>query len=181
MRNYLILITLFACVGLQARDLKSEMSAQAFTAAGLHRLSAEELKALNDYLSAGASAGSSAAVAAPASAGPSASASAVVTAPVSAVQPALAAQPLDQRGLEQVRSANDKSPIESRILGPFRGWDGNTRFELENGQVWEQIDRGESYSVRRESPQVIIIPGMMGTWFLKLSDANGRARVKRVR
>lgn len=177
MRNYLFLLVLFASVGLQARDLKSEMSAQAFTAAGLHRLSAEELKALNDYLSAGASAGSSAAVAAPASA----SASAAVAAPASARQPALAAQPLDQRGLEQVRSANDKSPIESRILGPFRGWDGNTRFELENGQVWEQIDRGESYSVRRESPQVIIIPGMMGTWFLKLSDANGRARVKRVK
>lgn len=36
--------------------------------------------------------------------------------------------------------ARERSPdvIESRIEGEFEGWDGDTIFELENGQIWQQ-------------------------------------------
>lgn len=35
--------------------------------------------------------------------------------------------------------------IESRIDGDFEGWDGNTKFKLMNGQVWEQVSYNYHY------------------------------------
>jgi len=32
--------------------------------------------------------------------------------------------------------------IDSRITGTFKGWDGETIFKLENGQVWQQSSYG---------------------------------------
>ena len=31
---------------------------------------------------------------------------------------------------------DERDSIQSRILGEFKGWDGYTKFNLENGQVW---------------------------------------------
>jgi hypothetical protein len=52
--------------------------------------------------------------------------------------------------------SNDSFDIfESKIDGEFRGWSGNTRFALVNGQVWQQ----SSYDFTRHhahSPKVLI-------------------------
>ena len=45
--------------------------------------------------------------------------------------------------------------ITSRIIGEFKGWNGETVFELENGQVWQQSGNG-LLIVRLTNPKVTI-------------------------
>ena len=45
--------------------------------------------------------------------------------------------------------------ITSRIIGEFKGWNGETVFELENGQVWQQSSNG-LLIVRLTNPKVTI-------------------------
>jgi hypothetical protein len=47
--------------------------------------------------------------------------------------------------------------INSRIVGPFTGYNGRTVFTLENGQRWAQSQRDSAYYPRMESPGVIIV------------------------
>src|SRR5690625_4573692 len=84
----------------------------------------------------------------------------------------------DRRGLNE--SQNDE-PIKSRLTGNFDGWSGKTRFELENGMVWQQSDSG-SYSVSsRSRPEVTITPGILGSWYLQVDGMNRRVKVKRIK
>lgn len=39
---------------------------------------------------------------------------------------------------ENVQKVQDAHVIEARVKQPFTGWDGNTVFYLDNGQVWRQ-------------------------------------------
>lgn len=67
--------------------------------------------------------------------------------------------------------------VESRLAGDFRGWDGRTVFTLENGQRW-QAQGGDPYvtpAVR--SPAVKIVPGAMGSFFLHVEGVRPRVRV----
>ena len=47
--------------------------------------------------------------------------------------------------------------IQSRIVGPFTGYNGNTTFTLENGQRWAQSQRDSAYFPKIDSPPVIIV------------------------
>jgi hypothetical protein len=47
--------------------------------------------------------------------------------------------------------------INSRIVGPFTGYNGHTIFTLENGQRWAQSQRDSAYYPKMESPGVIIV------------------------
>jgi hypothetical protein len=163
MRKSLIFIALLAFIGsAQGRDLKAEMSPEAFRAAGLEKLSDAELAALNRYLSGGA---------------PAAAMSAPSASPSPSPEPAPAAA--DRRGLREDQA--DRSAITARLVGEFRGWGGSTRFTLDNGQIWVQTNAGESYSARPvEAPGVTIKPGFMGTWMLKVDGYNATARVRRI-
>jgi hypothetical protein len=133
-------------------SLEERMSEAEFRAAGLHKLSPEELQRLNDYLRGSA-------LAAPAPAAPA---------------------ELDRRGLQTSYGTGDA--IVARIPGEFRGWAGaGTRIELDNGQVWEVTDSATRLSVNLQNPGVRIAPGFMGAWFLQVDGYNTRARVKRIR
>ena len=46
-------------------------------------------------------------------------------------------------------------PIISRVVGEWTGWDGETRVELANGQVWEQASYHYEYRYAYR-PQVMI-------------------------
>ena len=50
---------------------------------------------------------------------------------------------------------DERDSIQSRILGEFKGWDGYTKFELENGQVWQQSSAGV-LRVKINNPTVTI-------------------------
>ena len=47
--------------------------------------------------------------------------------------------------------------INSRIVGPFTGYNGRTIFTLENGQRWAQSQRDSAYYPKMDSPGVIIV------------------------
>jgi hypothetical protein len=132
--------------------LEERMSAAEFRSAGLEKLSAEELAALNAWLSKnGTSRGS------------------------------LAAPMDDRRGLREAPSPQSNGPINSRLVGESSGWSYGTVFRLENGQVWRSVDRDSELSgIRLTNPAVEIRQGVMGTWRLKFADYNTATRVERV-
>ncbi len=53
---------------------------------------------------------------------------------------------------EEIRKFEQEG-IRTRIVGEFRGWDGDTVFRLENGQVWRQRLPGQ-WSYRASDPEV---------------------------
>jgi hypothetical protein len=52
--------------------------------------------------------------------------------------------------------------IQSRIVGPFTGYNGRSTFTLENGQRWAQSQRDTAYFPKIDSPPVIIIKAGFG-------------------
>lgn len=52
--------------------------------------------------------------------------------------------------------------IESRIVGPFSGYTGQTVFTLENGQRWAQSQRDSAYFPKIDSPPVVIVKSGFG-------------------
>ena len=69
--------------------------------------------------------------------------------------------------------------IESRIVGPFTGYNGHTTFTLENGQRWAQSQRDSAYFPRIDSPPVVIVKAGFG---YRMHIAGGGAiRVTKVR
>lgn len=138
----------------QFSSLEEKMTHAEFKAAGLDKLSPEELAALNAWLRGQPQARSTA----PAVAAPS---------------------PEDRVGL---REESVRGTVTSRIDGEFTGFTGATRFHLENGQVWEQYaDNTRLTNVRLDRPSVTISPGMSGVYYLRVEGYNTRAKVRRVR
>lgn len=52
--------------------------------------------------------------------------------------------------------------IESRIVGPFTGYNGRSIFTLENGQRWAQSQRDSAYFPKIDSPPVVIVKSGFG-------------------
>lgn len=153
---------LFAVVAIPASaqsfsSLEERMSAAEFRAAGLDKLSPEELAALNEWLRAKGVSGPAFGAAAPA--------------PVD-----------DRRGFPVALGDSGGGPIVSRIPGEFRGWDGTgTQFTLENGQVWKSTDPAARLAVKLNDPVVVIRPGVLNAWFLQVEGYNAKVRVIRVK
>lgn len=85
----------------------------------------------------------------------------------------------DRRGFKEETA--DRERITSRIVGEFRGWSGNGEFVLENGQVWRQSGAGQLVGVRMTNPAVTIIPGVFGSWRLKVEGYNSSVDVERIK
>lgn len=136
-----------------ASSLEERMSQSEFTQAGLDQLSSEQLKFLNDWLAAKH-----------------------VTAPATA-----AAGPIRKRdgSVEFYPDEGDRQEVRSRIDGEFTGWNGRTRFKLQNGQIWQQAESGSRES-GMNSPEVTIKPALLGSWLMHVRGCNCSVRVKRV-
>ena len=52
--------------------------------------------------------------------------------------------------------------IQSRIVGPFTGYNGRTVFTLENGQRWAQSQFDSAYYPKMDSPAVTIVKSGFG-------------------
>lgn len=52
-------------------------------------------------------------------------------------------------------SAGEPDSVQSTIKGTFLGWSGSTIFTLDNGQVWQQSEPAD-YSTHMQNPVVII-------------------------
>jgi len=67
--------------------------------------------------------------------------------------------------------------VESRIAGKFTGWDGRAVLTLENGQRW-QIANGGNYSTPPlPSPQVKITPASLGGFWMTIEGVTMRVKV----
>ena len=73
-----------------------------------------------------------------------------------------------------------KVPVLRRIKGHFRGWDGDTVFTLDNGEVWKQRLSGR-YATSLESPEVEIIRNIFGYYELRIVKTGHKIGVTRVK
>ena len=112
---------------------------------------------------------------------------AILTAPTT--EPRAAAEPVQEEDSEQslasrvfglLPGGDDVRKIESRVVGEVDGLGQGKRFELENGQVWRQVDRTER-NYRATDPKVEIKEGFMNSYRMRLEGLNARIRVRRVK
>jgi hypothetical protein len=121
-----------------APDVHTLMTPEEFSAAGLGKLSPEELEALNLWL----------------------------------LHYTVKDAPDLARRNPVIRAEIKKSEIagvKTRIAGEFRGWSGDTLFQLENGQVWRQRLPGRWVTLKN-SPEVEIKKNLLGFWVMRVID-----------
>ena len=88
-------------------------------------------------------------------------------------------QKIGQFGNERIAQGDEEpDQITSRILGEFKGWSGNSEFQLENGQVWKQSSAG-LLIVRINNPTVTIKKSFFGTYTLNVEGVNSSIKVRR--
>jgi len=135
-------------------SLEERMSGSEFNRAGLHKLSPEELAALNRWIRERSVAQYD---------GPTEDSS-------------LPSQPGEAPPIDRMA----REEFQSRIVGEFSGWSGNTVFRLENGMVWRQ-DESDRFRLQPvDSPMVTIKPGLFGAWRLTVEGHNRAVRVERI-
>jgi len=85
------------------------------------------------------------------------------------------ATPTDTSRSSQAQSSQ---VIESRIDGEFEGWDGETLFQLQNGQIWQQAEYAYQYAYRY-SPRVTIVHTTRG-WAMSVEGVSKSLLVRRI-
>jgi hypothetical protein len=129
-------------------DIRKLMTPEEFEAAGLDKLSPQEIEALNRW--------------------------------VVRYTAHEAPEVRRQDAVVKVEAAKaDAEGIKTRIAGAFSGWDGDTVFRLQNGQVWKQRLEGR-WHYRAESPEVELRKNMMGFWVLRVVEPDKAIGVKRL-
>jgi hypothetical protein len=74
---------------------------------------------------------------------------------------------------------NDE-PIKTRLKGRIVGWAPGTVFELENNQKWKVLKGSVELPQALESPEIVVVPGIAGRWFLQVVEDMPNARVYRI-
>jgi hypothetical protein len=74
----------------------------------------------------------------------------------------------------------DVEPIHSRLKGTIDGWQPGTVFELENGQKWQVLKGEMKLRKPMDTPEILVVPGMAGRWFLQVDEDLPKARVFRI-
>lgn len=176
LRIKLIIVLLALCCGLPvvraqqppAADIEQGLSAEQRHATGLDTLSPEQLAALNALLRERMAATSAA------SRVDNVNASAE---PQSAGDVPSANSRRDSGGNDARLLGFTDAPIKSRLKGTISAWDVGTVFELDNGQQWKVL-KGKARLYRPlQSPEVIVVPGLTGRWFLQIDPDVAKPRV----
>lgn len=143
------------------------ITADEFRAAGLHRLTPEELERFEHWF---LHAVGAAPVAAPA------------PAPAAPAAPEAALPDVEHPGLFGFGSLAARTPeIEATLDGTFTGWSRGTRFRLDNGQLWETVSAERFRPVRPvERPAVTIRRMAFGSFMLRVEGYNASVRVRRI-
>lgn len=168
--RFLIAVAVLACLAPAAfaqQTIQQRMTAEEFRAAGLDKLSADELASLDRWLQRQVQQEASAATGA-----------AVEQAREEAREQARREVAAETAGRRPPPAA--EAPVHSRISGQFDGFGRGRRYTLENGQVWEQVDASRLEGVRVANPAVTVTPGFFGAWYLRIDGYNTRAKVQRV-
>jgi hypothetical protein len=157
LRASLALALLLACGGAFAQTaIEQQMTPEEFKAAGLDKLSPQELANLNAWLNHTVQAET---------------AKAKVDAKKNFEE--------ENRGFIHFGSDQD---FVAHIVGEFRGFAEGRVYTLDNGQEWKQVDGASLAGVRKTNPEVKLSPGIIGnTWWLRIKGYNTQAKVQRVK
>jgi hypothetical protein len=198
----LTLILALLCGGLARADdsFTKALSPEDFQAAGLNKLTPEELARL-DALIRGEKAGAVAKAKEETAKAVTETVTAKVTADVTAtVAASVAATVRQQVQAEDQKAAQKKaatagfvdrlkvvlkpgteieySTLDAMLVPPFHGWQKDTILRLTNGQRWLVVDDGNYWVSSTDKPvHVRVVPGMMGSFFMEI-EKGGRPRVK---
>ncbi|MGO1003882.1 hypothetical protein [Lysobacter sp. CA196] len=74
----------------------------------------------------------------------------------------------------------DDQPINSRLKGDVSGWEPGTVFELDNGQQWKVLKGSMKLRKPLVAPEILVVPGVAGRWFLQVDEDMPKARVYRI-
>lgn len=155
-RLLVLAAALAALPALAAPPIQQQMTPEEFRAAGLDKLSAEELARLNAWLG-----------------------RTIETETEKAASAAKKRVEDDNRGFFNFGSSE---PIRSSIVGEFRGFGNGRSYTLANGQVWRQTDDASLVGVRLTDPVVTITPSLVGNaWYLSVGRYGTRAKVVRTK
>jgi len=145
----------------QTPPVEQAMTPEEFKAAGLDKLTPDELAHLNTWLGR------------------------TIT-----QQTQQAAEKAAVQATEKVKDENrgffnfdEDKPIDAHLVGEFHGFGGKgAHYVLDNGQEWQQVDDTDMASGHLTNPAVDIKPAMVGnTWYMKVGKYNTRAQVKRIK
>ena len=130
--------------------VKKAMSAEDYETAGLMKLSNEERAELDKFLRGFLSSSNEPA------------AKKATTRPVEEAVKEEDATPLPVEEAVKEQKATASEVIQSRLVGPFTGYDGHSTFTLENGQVWTQSQPDSAVFKKVDSPPVLILKDNVG-------------------
>jgi hypothetical protein len=130
--------------------VKKAMSAEDYETAGLLKLSNEERAELDKFLRGFLSSGNE----------PAAKKAATRPAEEAVKEEDATPLPVEEAVKEQKATASEV--IQSRLVGPFTGYDGHSTFTLENGQVWTQSQPDSAVFKKVDSPPVLILKDNVG-------------------
>jgi hypothetical protein len=132
-------------------DIEQRLSADEMREAGLDTLSPKQLAALNRLLREKAGTGT-------------------------ALPPPTTTAPAAERSYIGL----DDKPIRSRVKGDVGGWEPGTVFVLENGQQWKVLKGHMKLRTPMHAPDILVVPGIAGRWFLQVDEDLPKARVYRI-
>lgn len=156
-------------------DVEKRFSAEEMHATGLDTLSSEQLALLNRLLRTHPVPDAvPVASKSPAATAQSGNTSAQAQAPSTASVPMASAPP-------RPPLTTDGKPVTSRLIGSVQRWAPGTLFELENGQQWRVLKGQVDLPKALQSPQVLVVSGIAGRWFLQIDENYPKARVERIR
>lgn len=75
----------------------------------------------------------------------------------------------------------DDGPIHAKVSGQVEGWQPGTVFTLDNGQQWQVLKGEMKLRAARSNPDILVVPGIAGRWFLQVDEDLPKARVFRIR
>ena len=172
-------------------NFSTAVRATDFSAAGLAKLSSEELARLDalvrDFKSGALVVAKRDAVAAEAARVAAATKAAKLEADSSALRAAAATAAKEKKNdagilakakaLLPAGTEVEFAATDSRIVGDFTGWEGKAIFTLENGQRWLVVNGGRYYTPPIASPKVKIVPAALGGFWMTIEGANQRVKV----
>jgi hypothetical protein len=141
-------------------SLEDQMNREEFDAAGLEKLTPQELASLNNWIRSRSLA----------------TLDAPRYAPSGTVSTGAGNDEVDKSSFQEM----ERKPIVSKINGKFSGWDGQTLFKLENGMIWAQSDNDKFYTESLDHPGVTIEPAMFGNWKLSIEGYDKQCKVERI-
>lgn len=151
-------------------DIEQQLSAQERQESGLDTLSPAQLKRLNELLREKAQARATAAAAVTRG-----------TAAVAGTDPADVSAAASSAGAPRAIPMDlEIRTIKSRLRGRVESWAPGTEFRLENGQTWKVLKGEITLRQPLESPEILVVPGVAGRWFLQVHEDYPKARVYRI-